>query len=328
MALSHLRFRHLMLIDTLVARGTLHKAAQQLHISQPAATAMLNDLEALLGIGLFTRSRQGVTPTPATLALLDKARTLLNGFDDFAQAVQRMAEGRDVRLRVGVVPQAFADFMPRAIERFRASGGCAISTLEGTAAQLLEALLSGRLDGVVGRLPSDELPYGHRVADLDLRPLYSDDVLVVVRPGHALLQRQPLTPAMLAQAPWVLQRRDSSVRRALVESFLRRGLTPPDPEVETASYVQNLAIVTRSNLLSIAPRRAAERSQAQGLVEIVPFDLEIEPMHVSFITRKESADHGMLQRFREAMLWAVQSESDTDLGGQPDEPLGGCSSST
>lgn len=306
MALSHLRFRHLMLIDSLVVQGTLHKAAQRLSISQPAATAMLNDLEGLLGITLFTRSRQGVAPTAATLALLDKARTLLHEFDDFAQAVRRTAEGRDVRLRVGFVPQAFADFMPRAIERFRASGGCAISTVEGTAAQLLDALLSGQLDGVVGRLPGDELPHGRRVAELDLWPLYSDDVLLVARPGHPLLQGPRPTLPRLAQAAWVLQRRDSSVRRALVEAFLRQGLTPPDPEVETASYVHNLAIVARSDLLSIAPRRAAERSQALGQVAVVPFDLEIEPMHVSVITRKESADHAMLTRFREAMVWSVQ----------------------
>lgn len=313
MALSHLRFRHLMLIDTLVVRGTLHKAAQQLHISQPAATAMLNDLEALLGFELFTRTRQGVTPTQATLALLDKARTLLHGFDDFAQAVQRTAEGRDVRLRVGVVPQVFNDFMPQAIERFRAAGGCAISTQEGTAAQLLDALLSGRLDGVIGRLPSDELPHGRRVADLDLRPLYSDDVLVVARPGHALLEQQPLTLQMLAEASWVLQRRDSSVRRALAEAFLRHGLTPPDPDVETTNYGQNLAVVARSDLLSIAPRRAAERSQSQGLVEILAFDLEIEPMQVSIITRRESSGHGMLAQFGEAMVWSVRTATGAAL---------------
>jgi DNA-binding transcriptional LysR family regulator len=72
----------LQLVDHLVTHRTLHKAARLLSISQPAATGMLNDLEQLLGLQLFTRSRQGMTPTPATWALLDKVRTLLNEFTD------------------------------------------------------------------------------------------------------------------------------------------------------------------------------------------------------------------------------------------------------
>ena len=72
MSLSHLKFRHLMLVEFLVRHGTLHKAARLLNISQPAATGMLNDLEQLLGISLFTRSRLGVAPTPSAQALLAK----------------------------------------------------------------------------------------------------------------------------------------------------------------------------------------------------------------------------------------------------------------
>jgi DNA-binding transcriptional LysR family regulator len=60
-SLSHLKLRHLMLVDYLMEHGTLHEAAKLLSISQPAATGMLNDLARLPGLVLFTRSRSGTS---------------------------------------------------------------------------------------------------------------------------------------------------------------------------------------------------------------------------------------------------------------------------
>lgn len=308
MALSHLKIRHLMLVDFLVKHGTLHKAAKLLNISQPAATGMLNDLEQLLGIGLFTRSRQGVAPTPAAQSLLDKARTLLNEFNDFTTAVARAAEGRDMVLRVGVVPQAFVAYMPQTIDLFRSRGGGALRAQEGTARQLLDLLFGGQLDCVIGRLPSDGLPEGRLAADLSMVPIYRDEVCLVVRPDHPLLTARRIGFERLAQEQWVLQRRDSSVRRALAEAFLREGFLPPDPAVETTTYIQNIAVVAQSNLLSIAPRRAAEQQARLGQIAILDFKLNVEPMQVNMLVRAGSGQHAMLNLFRTALQESVAAE--------------------
>lgn len=309
MVMSHLKFRHLMLVDFLVAHGTIHKAARLLSISQPAATGMLNDLEQLLGVRLFTRSRQGVAPTPAAQSVLDKARTLLNEFHDFTAAVARAAEGREMVLRVGVVPQAFVAYMPQTIERFRALGGGALRAQEGTARQLLDLLFEGQLDCVIGRLPSEGLPEGRLAADLSMVPIYRDDICVVVRPGHPLLALHRIGFEHIAQAQWVLQRRDSSVRRALAEAFLREGILPPDPAVETTTYIQNLAVVAQSDLLSIAPRRAAELQVRLGQIAILDFRLGVEPMQVNMLVRAGSDHHTMLALFRTALLECVAAEA-------------------
>lgn len=106
-ALSHLKFRHIALIQYLLQEGTLRKAARRLSISQPAATAMLSDIENLLGVQLFTRSRQGVAPTAQTLALAPRLRILMNDFDELGAMLDRLDTGEHEVLRVGVVPQAF-----------------------------------------------------------------------------------------------------------------------------------------------------------------------------------------------------------------------------
>ena len=300
-SLSHLKFRHLLLVDFLVVHGTLHKAARLLSISQPAATGMLNDLEQLLGLQLFTRSRQGMTPTAATWALLDKLRALINEFSDLTATLERVAQGRDTVLRLGVVPQAFVTCMPRAIDRFRAAGGCALHTQEGTARQMLNLLQAGQLDGVIGRLPSDGMPSG----DLVMVPLYRDEVCLVARPDHPILQEKRISLQRLAREQWVLQRRDSSVRRALDDVFLRDGLLPPDPAVETATYIQNIAVVAGSGLLSIAPRRPAEQQQALGQIAILDFKLGVEPMQVCMLVRGVARHNAMLDLFRQALMESI-----------------------
>lgn len=305
MSLSHLKLRHLMLIDFLIAHGTIHRAARLLSITQPAATAMLNDLERLLGLALFARSRRGVQPTKAARALHDKVRLLLNEFGELTATVQRLSEGRELVLRVGVVPQAFVVHMPQAIERFRAGGGCALRTEEGTTQQLLERLFEGNLDCFIGRLPIDGLPEGRLPTDISVSPLYHDEVCVVARPGHAVLSAKKLKFAQLADEQWVLQRRDSSVRRAFAEAFMRAGLLPPEPAVETATYNQNLAVVAHSNLLSVVPRSAAEQHAALGLIAIPKFSLDVQPMQVNMLMRASSVDNVMLARFREALIETV-----------------------
>jgi len=307
MALSHLKFRHLMLIVHLAQFGTLHKAARHLSISQPAATAMLSDLEALIGFPLFNRSHRGVVLTPQGKAILESAQTLLNEFGDFTTTLGRVAQGRERMLRMGVVPQAFAAYLPQAIERFRAEGGCAVKAQEGTARQLLSLLWDGLLDCVIGRLPSEGLPEGHDPSALSFVSLYEEDICVVVGAQQNRVQPTPQTFEDLLACEWVLQRRDSSVRRAFSEAFLRQGLQAPEPVVETTNYVQSLAIVSNSGFCTVAPKRAAELQQALGVVTVLDFQLNIAPMQVGFITRSVSASDGLVVLFRDCFVHVVRA---------------------
>lgn len=317
MALSHLKFRHLMLILHLAQLGTLHKAAKHLSISQPAATAMLSDLEALIGVTLFNRSHRGVALTPDGQAIVESAQTLLNEFEGFTTTLGRISKGQQRALRVGAVPQAFATYLPQAIQLFRADGGCTVKTQEGTARQLLVLLQEGRLDCVIGRLPSEGLPDGHDLSALSFLSLYEEGICVVVG-TQQMPHPTKLTPQKLEDLlnyEWVLQRRDSSVRRAFSEAFLRQGLQPPEPVVETTSYVQSLAIVANSGLCTVAPKSAAKLQQGLGLMKVMEFDLNIAPLQVCFITRQVSAADGFIALFRHCFVQAVQDATPKALAG-------------
>ena len=310
MALSYLKFRHLMLIDLLVEHGTLHKAAKCLSISQPATTAMLNDLEARIGLTLFVRSRQGVTPTEQAQAILSRCRTILNEFDDLTSTIARVSKGQQPLLRVGIVPQAFVAYFPKTVELFRQAGGCAIKTQEGTARQLLDALVEGHLDCVIGRLPNDGMAAAQADTPLTFVKLYEEEICVVAGPGNPLVDEATPSYETLAKCEWVLQRPDSSVRGALAEAFLRKGIQLPKPVVETSTYIQNLSIVANSSLLTVAPRRAAEMQQALGLVRILDLSLGVSPMQVGLITRASAGKITALSLFQECFIRSV-NESKT-----------------
>lgn len=163
---------------------------------------------------------------------------------------------------------------------------------------MLNLLLAGQLDGVIGRLPSDGLPAG----DLVMVPLYRDEVCLVGRPGHPILQEKRITLKRLAREQWALQRRDFSVRLALADAFSREGVLPPDPAVETATYIQNTAEVADSSLLRIAPRRAAKQQQALGQIAILDFKMGVKPTQVCMLLRSAARHNAMLDFFRQALI--------------------------
>lgn len=307
MALSHLKFRHLLLIELLIEQGTIHKAARQLNVSQPAATAMLNDLEGLLGMQLFVRSRQGVTPTENAQALLGRVRTILNEFDELSALIGRVASGRSSLLRVGVVPQAFIAYLPKAIDLFRHAGGCAIRTHEGTARELLDMLIAGELDCVIGRLPTAGSALAQAASQLSFVNLYQEEICIVVGPDNPAVGDTDISYEALALRQWVMQRPDSAVRAALAETFLRHGVQLPEPVVETSTYIQNMAIVAQSNLFTVAPRRAAAVHQERGLVRILDVALDVAPMQVCLIRRNSSQRDPALSLFQQAFLASVHA---------------------
>src|SRR5882672_8434102 len=104
-ALNQLRIRHLKLVDAVVGVGSLHKAAKALHMSQPAASAMLRETERALGVTLFSRTHRGVVLNDRGLIAVARLRTVLGELEMLAEDLQ--AEDSLPVLRIGVLAQTF-----------------------------------------------------------------------------------------------------------------------------------------------------------------------------------------------------------------------------
>jgi DNA-binding transcriptional LysR family regulator len=306
-ALSHLKLRHLRLIDLLVEHGTLRRAAAMLHITQPAATGMLNDIEALFGISLFARSHQGVRLTDAGTRLLAPLTTLLNEFEALEHRVAEARLGCPRSLRIGALPHVFAHLLPLVVERLGPDPGMVLQLTDGLSPGLLELLLAGKLDCVVGRLPPEFVPRGTG-EQLEFVRLYDEQVVFVCAPDNAIARKRGLDYRDLSMQSWALPSYESSTRRAFAETFLRNGFSPPEPKVETGSFLYNLELVSASSMLTIAPRVVSEKHAKRGLLTVLKVPVKATPMEVCFIARKNSAQDSMLARFRDAVIASTNGE--------------------
>lgn len=287
-ALGHLKLRHLRLLDLLARHGTLRRAAAQLHISQPAATGMLNDVEALFGVPLYTRSRQGVALTAAGTTLLGPVRTLLNEFEGLQGRVEEARAGGARTLRIGAVPHVFAWLLPRLAERLAESGNIALQAVDGPSPTLLDLLLEGKLDCVLGRVTPEWL-LGEFGRQIRFEPLYTETMVFVAGAGNPVTKKRKLRYQDLVEESWVLPTRASTTRRAFIEAFLHNGLTPPNPKLETGSFLYNLTVAATSSMLTMAPRTGTLLFLRQGLISLLDLTVASTSTSVNLITRASAS---------------------------------------
>jgi len=145
------RIRHfVVLAETLNFR----RAAERLHIAQPALTVSIQKLEAELGTALFIRDPRGVVLTPSGEVALAEARRVLFHAGQFRDAVNAAATGMAGTLRVGFVGSATYDVLPRLVRRFRADyPGVELVLKEATSDGILRMLEEQDLDVGLVRTP-------------------------------------------------------------------------------------------------------------------------------------------------------------------------------
>jgi DNA-binding transcriptional LysR family regulator len=175
--------------------GRLHfgRAADDLHIAQPALSRQIRALEDDLGTPLFTRNRHGVALTDAGRQLLTDAGPLLASalavrrrVTVAARGSQRLMAGFRVGIAVTAAVRRFNDRHPDVLVD--------VQRIEGD--DQAPMLLDGRIDVGYVRLPIDE-------AGLRVTPLYTEPQVVVLPAGHRLAGKEQVTEADLASEPLV-----------------------------------------------------------------------------------------------------------------------------
>ncbi|MBK1660271.1 LysR family transcriptional regulator [Paracraurococcus ruber] len=238
---------------TVVEEGHVTRAAERLGMRQPPLTRLIQGLEARLGCRLLRRLPRGVAPTEAGLALLEEARSVLARAATVEDAVRRAARGEAGRLAVGFTSSAgLHPFVPTAIRYFRrTSPGVRIELDEAGTAELVEAVLAGRLDAAFVRSPVGA------VAGLRFEPVLDEPMLVALPEGHALARQQdgpPLLLAALAGEPFVLYRRQTGpgLYDTILAACREAGFTPEVAQ-EAPRLPATLSLVAAGLGVSVVP---------------------------------------------------------------------------
>lgn len=115
-----MELRHLRYFIAAAEYQSVREASEHLHITQPAISRQIQDLEDELGVRLFERSPRGLVLTPAGESYLRDVRKVMAALDDAAQSAQRVASGMQGRLRLGYVENMGWDgVLPSTLHRFQ-----------------------------------------------------------------------------------------------------------------------------------------------------------------------------------------------------------------
>ena len=191
-----MNFRHLRAFSAIVDAGGFARAAERLHVSQPALSRQIHALELELGILLFDRAGRGVRLTSQGEDLLRHSRRLLTDVSSLAERARALKTGQAGLLRVGATPQVIenllADFLAE-YERRRPL--VEVELKEAGGAQLGDLLDRGEIEVAI-------MPAGD--GRFEGQALYPMCLLAVLPEGHRLSRRRSLEVAELESEPLLL----------------------------------------------------------------------------------------------------------------------------
>jgi DNA-binding transcriptional LysR family regulator len=139
-------FRHLRYFQAIAEELSFSRAAQRLHVVQPALSRALKELEAKVGCELIARTRRSVALTAAGRVLLDETALMFGRLEQTLQRVRRAAAGQEGELRLGYIGPPTQRFLGRLLEEYaRRCPGVNVHLEERTPERVWEMVAKGRL---------------------------------------------------------------------------------------------------------------------------------------------------------------------------------------
>ena len=220
-------FRQLRVFSEVARQLSFAKAARALHLTPPAVTMQVRELEGHVGMPLFDRSGRSVTLTTAGEYMLVYTRKMLATLKDAEDTAARLLKLEVGTLTIGMVSTA-KYFLPHLLAQFRREHeGIEIRLAVGNREQLVRMLHANEVDiSIMGRPPKELATRAE--------PFAAHPHVFVAPVGHPLTQAGPLTPEALRDQGFILREEGSGTRAAL-EKFLLQARVEPRVTMEMAS---------------------------------------------------------------------------------------------
>lgn len=239
--------------------GSFTRAADALHITQPALTVQIKQLEQLLGLQLFDRNTRSVTLTPSGRVLAAEFREVIAAWDGLVGRAQKMGATTTETLRIGCLPSLAGSILPELVSQFMAQHpNVEVIVRDAVLERVLGLVRAGEVDIAIG---SDRgvLP------DLEVIPLTAEPMFVVYPPGHALADLTDMRIEEVVKYPLVLVGNHSSFRRA-IEAALSSTTAFALPVKEVTYSASAVGLVRSGFGVTVLPSAAMELRARTGLV--------------------------------------------------------------
>jgi DNA-binding transcriptional LysR family regulator len=265
-----MELRHLRYFVAVADTGNVSRAAQRLHITQPALTRQIQDLEREFACRLFDRIGRRIVLTRDGEEILERTRRLLADAEALGERARALAGGEAGVLRIGATPQFIEAALPEVLTKYALTyPGIEVRLGEGGGGFLLQRVQQGELHLAVGLW---------RTGGLRSQPLFPARVLAVMQRGHRLAGQKALTVTDLVGSPLLL----------LGGEFQTRELF--DEACQTAQFEPLVRLESRS------PQSLVALAAAGHGIAIVPSAVKLEPSRVTIA--------GMLDGARPLGSWS------------------------
>jgi DNA-binding transcriptional LysR family regulator len=213
--LRHLRY----FVAVAEAENVLRAATQKLHVSQPAVSRQIRDLEEELGVQLFERTGKSVNLTDAGRVFLREARAVLERTNEAVRNVRDFAQAGETELHVGYAPTPSGHILSATMRAFqKAMPKVHVKLHDWSNEQIAVGLRDGRLKVALIARALERGPF----RDFRFEELLREHVRLAVPPNHPFARRRSVSLADAAQEPFVgLTREDfSDYHRYLASLFV------------------------------------------------------------------------------------------------------------
>ncbi len=298
-----MNFRQIEIFKAVMETGTVTGAARRLHISQPAVSKMLGQLERALGFAAFDRLKGRLVPTAEARALYGQIERAYLGMDYLSRFATDLRELRRGHLVVSVLPTLSVNWMPPIVARFlRDHPGITLSLLTRTSSKVMEWVAEQQVDVGIAMLTMDDPMVEHEL-------LWDCEAVCVLPAGHPLAEKTVIEARDLADEAFIsLSSTDNSRRN--VDRVLEAEGVRARVVVDTVLAATACGLVAQGVGISIVdPMTAAQYTDA-GVVARrfkpqVTFDFQLlRPLHRP---RAQVVDH-FIDYLKQAVPEAISAD--------------------
>jgi len=280
-----MKLQQLAIFDCVLECGSLLAAARALHMTQPAVSKSIQELEDHFGQPLLIRSRRGVQPTDFGLMLHGHSQALLAELRLLADDLNSWNAGISGKVVAGTLLTAAADLLPRALLRLRElAPDVVVEVRVGVNEKMFAELAAGELDIVIGLIPAREA-----APTLEHTHLYPETLCAVVGRRHPLATSGAVDKSQLATMDWILPVSQSEARHAAVRFFHELGMPTPTRIIESVSIMTNIGLLVDSRMIALMPFNMARKFVHLGLLSVLPLGQQFPFGNVGYTVAKGRA---------------------------------------
>jgi DNA-binding transcriptional LysR family regulator len=290
-----LKLRDLHILLEVVNAGSMGKAADRLHVSQPVVSKAIASLERTLGARLLDRNMRGISLTDYGRAALKCGVAVFDDLKKGIEEIEFIADPTVGVVRVGCAEPEFASVVSAIINRLSPRyPRIVFQLIRVDQAAPFRDLETRDVDFVIAEPVFREDQEDHMAAEI----LYADSAVVAVGSQSPWARRRRVDLVELVDEPWLLSAPGSYISSIVVDAFRARGLSPPQPVVVASSHMRT-ALLANGRFVTALASAMLQIGWLRGSIKALPVTLPGQYRDVAIVTLKGRSLSPVAQLFIE-----------------------------